>query len=202
MTPVVRIASIVEGRGEVAAVPILLHRIARAVSPYVLVTLPPRRVQRNRIAKEGEVEKAVELAARRRGPGRGGILILLDADDDCPMELAEELLGRAYAARGDQHIRVVLAKREYEAWFLAAARSLADRQDINESTTPPTQPESKRGAKEWLGRQMLTHSSYSPVRDQPELTRHFDMDAARRSARSFDKLWRDVTSLMAAGSSG
>ena len=195
----ITIASVVEGEGDEAAVPVLLHRIAREVlpnSPNVLVTPPPHRVQRKRIAKEGEVERVVDLVARRRGRGRGGILILLDADDDCPMEFAAELLRRACAAREDQHIRVVLAKREYEAWFLAAARSLADRQDIDESTTPPPHPESKRGAKEWLSRRM-PDSSYSPMRHQPEFTRHFDMDVARRSARSFDKLWRDVSALLA-----
>ena len=199
MTPVIRIACIVEGQGEKAAVPVLLKRIAREVlpnSPDVLVTQPLLRVHRDKIVKEGEVERSVDLAARKRGQGRGGILILLDADDDCPMELAEELLRRARAERGDQHIRVVLAKREYEAWFLAAARSLAGREGIDESTMPPAQPESIRGAKGWLSRCMPRNSSYSPVYDQRELTRHFDMDAARHSARSFDKLWRDVSALL------
>ena len=194
----VAIASIVEGKGEVSAVPILLRRIASQVSPNVFVkSLPPIRVQRNRIMKEGEVEKTVDLAARKRGPGHGGILTLLDADDDCPKQLADEMLRRARTARADQRIRVVLAKREYEAWFLAAARSIAGYREIDKSTTPPAEPESIRGAKEWLGRCMPANRTYSPTRDQPALTEIFDMDAAR-SAPSFDKLWRDVKYLLAA----
>lgn len=193
----VTIASIVEGKGEVAAVPILLRRIAAQVSPNTLVNaLRPIRVQRNRILKEGQLERAVELAARRIGKAQGGVLILLDADDGCPKELADEMLRRAHAAREDQHIRAVLAKREYEAWFLAAARSIAGQREIDESTEPPSEPESIRGAKEWLSRCMPSNRAYSPTRDQPALTDAFDMDAAR-SAPSFDKLWRDVTHLLA-----
>lgn len=194
----VTIASIVEGKGEVEAVPILLRRIAEKVSPHVFVNaLPPIRVSRNRIVKQEKLEDAVRLAARQIGNEQGGILILLDSDDDCPKQLAEELLGRARAARADRHIRVVLAKREYEAWFLAAADSIAGRRAIDKSTTPPAKPESIRAAKAWLSGRMSANRAYSPTRDQPALTAVFDMDAAR-SAPSFDKLWRDVTFLLAA----
>ena len=194
----VTIASIVEGKGEVEAVPLLLRRVALRVSPDVPVrVLRPIRVPRNRILKDGQLERNVELAARAMGRGRGGILILLDADDCYPKRMAEEMLRRANAARSDRHIRVVLAKREYEAWFLAAARSLARRRGIDGSTTPPTEPESISGAKEWLGRRMPPNRAYSPTRDQPALTEIFDMDAAR-SAPSFDKLWRDVEQLLGA----
>ena len=193
----VTIASIVEGKGEVGAVPILLRRVASRVSPNVPVNaLRPIRVNRNRILKEGQLERTVELATRQIGRGRGGILILLDSDDGCPKQIAEEVLKRAYAARADQHTRVVLAKREYEAWFLAAAHSIAGRCGIDESTAPPAEPESIRGAKEWLSRCMPANRAYSPTSDQPALTAVFDMDAAR-SAPSFDKLWRDVKCLLA-----
>ena len=196
----VTIASIVEGKGEVEAVPILLRRVASEISPNIHVNaLPPIRVQRNQILKEGQLERTVELAARQIGTGQGRILILLDSDDDCPKQLADEILRRACAARRDQHIRVVLAKREYETWFLAAAHSIAGRREIDESTTPPAEPESVRGAKEWLSRRMPANCAYSPTRDQPALTAVFDM-AAARSAPSFDKLWRDVTYLLRAAS--
>ena len=71
------------------------------------------------------MERAVAFAAGRAG-SHGGILVLLDADDDCPAELASRLLRRARQSRPDRPIRVVLAKAEYESWFLAAAASLAD----------------------------------------------------------------------------
>ena len=126
-----RIVSIVEGHGELDAVPILLRRIAAAALPAGAVDVrSPIRVDRRKIVKAAELERAVELAARKAGAG-GRILILLDAEDDCPAELAPDLLRRARAARGDRAIRVVLAKTEYEAWFLAAADSIV-------SSDPPS----------------------------------------------------------------
>ena len=77
-------------------------------------------------------------------------MILLDADDDCPAELARALARRAEAVRPDRRIRVVLAKREFEAWFLAAAQSIAGRRGIRESVAPPADPESIRDAKGFL----------------------------------------------------
>ena len=118
-----RIVTVVEGHGEVEAVPILIRRIAEIVAPGIVIDLPrPIRVKRQRLLKAGELERAIELAARQAGAD-GGILILLDADRDCPAELGPIILTRATAARGDRAIRVVLAKVEYEAWFLAAAGS-------------------------------------------------------------------------------
>ena len=63
-----RIVTLVEGHGEVAAVPNLLRRIAEAVTPGVALDLSRTiRVKRQRFLKEGELERAVELAARQSG---------------------------------------------------------------------------------------------------------------------------------------
>lgn len=107
-----RIATIVEGHGEFYAVPILLRRIAESRGHTVHVPRPIR-VNRDKIVKPGELERAVELAARRVETN-GCILILLDAEKDCPGILAPALLRRATKARPDRRIRVVLANPEYE----------------------------------------------------------------------------------------
>jgi hypothetical protein len=190
-----RIANIVEGHGEVEAVPILLRRIAERVSPSVTLQIPrPIRVKRQRVLKVGELERAIELAARQVRAG-GCILILLDANGDCPRRMGSELLQRAIEARRDRTIRVVLASREYEAWFLAAARSIAGHHGIDVSAAPPVDPESIRDAKGWLSKQMPAGQGYRETLHQPALTAIFDLDAAR-AAPSFDKLWRDVTALL------
>ena len=190
-----RIATIVEGHGEVEAVPILLRRIAERMSPDCPVQfVRPIRVQRQRVLKAGELERAVDLAARQAGTG-GCVLILLDAETDCPRELAPNLLRRAREARRDRDIRVVLAKAEYEAWFLAAADSIAGQHGIRASTEPPDDAEAVTGAKEWLRARMPPGRSYRETLHQPALTAIFDLDAAR-SAPSFDKLWRDVSELL------
>ncbi len=188
-----RIVTIVEGHGEVTALPILLRRIAGTLGFYVDVARPIR-IGRNQIVKPGETERAVELAARRAGPD-GCVLILLDADQDCPAELAPELLRRATDARSDRRISVVLAKAEFESWFIAAAESIAGRQGIQDTAKAPANPESISDAKAWLSGHMSSGRSYRSTRDQPGLTTIFDLEAAR-TAPSFDKLWRDVVRLL------
>ena len=89
----------------------------------------------------------------------------------------------------------VLPKAEYEAWFLAAADSIAGQHGIDASTTPPDDPESIQGAKEWLGARMPRGQRYRATLHQAALTAIFDLDAAR-AAPSFDKLWRDVSELL------
>lgn len=190
-----RIVSIVEGKGEEEAVPVLLRRIAQRVTPGTSVDVPrPIRVKRQQIVKAGELERAVELAARHAG-ANDGILILLDADTDCPKDLAPKLLRRATGARGDRAIRVVLAKMEYEAWFLSAATSIAGRHGIDSSAAPPRDAELIRNAKGWLSKRMPPGRPYRPTLHQPSLTAIFDLDAAQ-AAPSFKKLWKDVTSLL------
>jgi hypothetical protein len=193
----VSIACIVEGDGEVMAVPILLNRVVREIDPELSIQIPPPpiRVSRSKCIKAGELERSVELAARKID-GAGAILILLDADDDCPATLAPALLQRAKAQRSDLPISVVLAKREFEAWFLAAAPSLRGQQGLSANLEAPSDPEAIRGAKEWLRNHMDGSRKYSETVDQPVLTRHFDLSAARQ-APSFDKLVRDVERLLA-----
>lgn len=123
----IQIGCIVEGHGEVEAVPILVRRLVGHADPVLSVRLPqPIRIPKSKLIKAGELEKAVELAARKVAPG-GAVLILVDSDDQCPARLGPELLSRAQKVRSDVPLTVVLAKREFEAWFLAAAESLHGR---------------------------------------------------------------------------
>jgi len=130
------IASVVEGDGEVKALPKLLHRVAVEIGVSNLRTEVPIREPRGRITRLGGIERVVSAAALRVKDD-GGVLVLIDADDDCPAQLGTDLLSRARAARGDKRIAVVLANREFEAWFLAAAASLAGQYGMPVDLCPP-----------------------------------------------------------------
>ena len=189
-----RIAAIVEGDGEVEAVPLLIRRIGYEVSPLSTTeVVRPIRVPRGRMLKAGELDRYVSLAAIRVG-SEGRILILLDAHRDCPAELGTTLLDVVRATRPDLAIEVVLANCEYESWFIAAIDSLRGVRGISTGAQIPENPESIRGAKEWLSNRMS--GSYRPTADQAALTAQFDMTLARRRAPSFDKMWRAVRSLL------
>lgn len=187
---------IVEGQGEVLALPVLLRRVAASFDPSISIDRPLiARHSRNALIRHRELERAVQaLSYRLRG--NNGILILLDSDDDPACVLGPALLQRAMAARPDVPVRVVFAVREYEAWFLAAAESIAGRSGLLSDLTRPPDPEAIRGAKQYLARHMKAGQVYSPTRHQPALTAQFDL-ASARSAKSFDKFCRDFSSLLA-----
>lgn len=192
----VRIACIVEGYGEREAVPVLIRRIAFQLDPGLNVRIPhPIRLAKSRLLQPGELERAVNLAAIHI-EGSGGILVVLDSDDDCPAEVAPKLLARVRSARSNLPSAVVLANKEFESWFLAAARSLRGYRGFPDDLEPPAQPETVRGAKEWLSRHRR-EGAYSPSVDQSSLAAHFSLDLGRR-APSFDKCCRDVTRLLEA----
>jgi hypothetical protein len=188
----VTVASVVEGDGEVPALPKVLHRIAADLGVVTLQTPRPMREPRGRIIRAGGIERLVEAAALRV-PGDGGVIVLIDADDDCPAELGPQLLERARAVRPDKRIAVVLANREFEAWFMAAAPSLAGKYGFPGWLKAPDAPEKPRDCKGWIKR---TRGSYEPPVDQAPLASIFDMKLARQHSDSFDKFYRDVTGLL------
>ena len=148
------------------------------------------------------LENAVTLARRKLEQCEGGraVLIILDADDDCPADTAPAMLTRVAHVAEPIPVSVVFAKSEYETWFLAAVRSLRGDRGIAEDATAPPDPEAIRGAKEYLERQcMIPRATYSPTVDQPALTDRFSFDEARQACPSFDKLWRDLERLFQQG---
>lgn len=189
------IAPIVEGHGEVYAVPALLHRIAHDLGVYDLNVVTPLRVSVSKIrAASTELTARVQAAAERVGD-LGGVLVIVDADDHCPAELGPKLREVAQAARADKRIGVVLASREYESWLLAAAESLAGHHGLPEDLKPPPNHASLRDAKGWLSARMAT-GRYKPTVDQLPLTRALDLALARERSDSFDKLCREVEHLL------
>lgn len=137
------IASIVEGDGEVAALPIILRRLSVEFVPAADVSvLPPIRVRRDKfLNKDDEFRRQLLLAAAKSGD-LGWILVVLDADDDCPKDLGAAILKRASAHVPHRRLSVVLANREFEAWFIAAAQSLNGIRGF--SILPGMQPDAER----------------------------------------------------------
>ena len=116
------IAPIVEGYGDVKAVPVLVRRVAAHVAPGVAVdVLRPHRRPRSALVLRGELERYGRIALTGCPDAR--LLVLVDADEDCPAELGPQLSERI-ASLQIRRVGVVLAKHEFENWFLASAESL------------------------------------------------------------------------------
>lgn len=189
------LASIVEGYGEVEALPPLLHRVASAEGLRgQLVLNPPIRVKAGSFLNdEAYRNKQLVLASAKAAERNGGVLVLIDCEDECPAELGPQLYRQAQAVlRDDIPIMISIAYREYESWFLAAAHSLGGRRGIPSDIESPGNSESIRGAKEWLSRRM--DCSYDPIIHQAEFSRIMDL-AEARSNRSFDRFYRRLAEL-------
>ena len=146
------VVPIVEGHGDAVAVPVLLRRLVSAASAWEVRIDEPIRCNRSQLVKQDELRKRVRLARLRKDCA--AILIIFDSDDDCPVELAAQVRGWAVAEAGPVHCDVVLAKREYEAWFLAAVESLRVHHSVKSNAQSHPEPESPRDAKGRLGAMM------------------------------------------------
>ena len=193
------VVSIVEGDGEVAALPVLLRRLADWKTPDVFAqVLPPIRVRKDRfLNRPEEFSRHLQLAAAKCGED-GWILILLDADDDCPAAMGPEILGRGHSIVPHRRIAVVLANREYEAWFIAAAASLDGFRSFQwRSEDSAGDPETPRNAKGWIGERMAS-GAYHETTDQPAFSARMDLELAYARSRSFRKLCAEWTRNMGA----
>lgn len=183
-----RIVPIVEGDGEVKAVPILLRRMATWMSPGAWVDVEmPIRVRRDRfLQREQEFHRVLLHAANKSGDD-GWLLILLDADDDCPAQLGRLTLERARVCVPHRRVSVVLPNREYEAWFLAAARSLHGKRGFCFDASQQVEAERPRNTKLWMT-QHMPGGTYQVMTDQPAFSAEIDLDQAHAGSRSFRKL--------------
>jgi hypothetical protein len=194
----VTIASIVEGKGEIDAVPKLLHRIARQHNITGLFTPKSHMVPRSNLIRIGGVEEAVnQESVRFRRPGTGGgILVLLDADKDCPVRVAQDLHSRVLKACPGVPFAVVLPKPEFEAWFLAAAPSLSGQHGFLPDLKVPKEPEGRRDAKQQLSLLRRSGDPYKPKALQTKLASIFDLEMAHANSRSYQKFHKEVLQLL------
>ncbi|MFZ4575332.1 MAG: hypothetical protein ACOYN0_13100 [Phycisphaerales bacterium] len=167
-----RIASIVEGHGEVQAVPLLI----RTHWP-TLVPCTPIRVARQKVTKPDELIRAARLAeaAICDSGFPGGVLLLLDADKDCAATLASQLRGLLSAALPNRLCHCVLAVREFESWLVAGHPDAA------------MEPDEERATKAWL--RARNRDRYQPTVDQPRFTASMDLQRAVSGSRSFRKFF-------------
>lgn len=181
MSEVVTIASIVEGFGEVQALPVLIRRIAGEIfGAYGVVAPQPHRVKRQQMPSGDVLSRATRVQSARV-TGRGGLLIVADADDDCAVHLAALLKEKAKPVE----VAVTVAVPEFEAWFLAAVESLRSHRAVRDDASYARMPEAKRDAKGALSAQMV--EQYRETLHQVAFAALIDLQLARR-ARSFEHL--------------
>lgn len=197
--------SIVEGHGEEQSLRTLVNNILHSLQSDIYPEVrKPFRINKDKLksVRLGELERYAEMALVRGGPNTR-LLILVDADDDCPAELGPQFAGRVQtvAQRYPQsRYSVNVANREYEAWFIASLETIAPPAgiELQQSSRIPTCAETIRGAKEWISERMPAGQSYSPTADQARFTSALDVALARQRSQSFDRLCREIQRLLSA----
>ena len=205
-----RIAPIVEGKGEIQCVPTLLRRIWKEIvgGAYADV-LPPLFHARSDLIQEGilrgAVAKASILLAGRSSPAIPGlVLVLLDSDDPdedgCPARLGPRLRGFAQGVDLRFEVACVVANVEYETWFVASAEKLAERGylRLRPGEEIPGDPEGSKLRKKWIEDRYAVdgvikkNRVYKPTVDQLPMTKAMDLDACHERSASFRKLCREL----------
>lgn len=133
--------------------------------------------------------------------GRGVVLLVLDADSDCPKALGPGLL--AAAQHHCPHLTpfaCVLAVREFENGIVAGAAGFQTRIDLNLPTPMPlpADPEGFAGAS-WLVRQrkrVRQNLTYKKRDDAVRFIHAMDLAEAERTSRSFRKLCKELRNLL------
>jgi hypothetical protein len=167
-----KIQPLVEGHGEVQALPVLFRRLQEVSGVFELDVHKPVRATRPELTRETSLRQLIRRSLTLRECS--GLLVLFDGDDDCPKELAPRIQGWGQDEAGNVPCLVVIAHREYEAWLFS----------VLDPPLWPEDPETVRDAKSMISRE------YSPTRDQARLTARFDLATAHRRCRSFRRLVR------------
>ena len=194
------IMAIVEGPGDKDAVPALLRRILWERFSRYDIDVPQPRVAHG---KPNLIKKLEDFLRYALIEGCTAILILLDADTDCPTQLARELAQRAATLNLRVPIAVACAKHEYEAWFISCLSTdegdnIRQRLGIPSSVTAPEDVESVGNAKAWLENHMPHHLGYKETTDQVVLTHYINLELAHDRSRSFRRVCHAVAELVEA----
>jgi hypothetical protein len=191
-----KLVPIVEGDGEVTAVPVLLYKLLHAMQRYDIQVAPPKCAHgRDNLRKPDGLERFVRYAWKE--PDCGAILILLDAEEDCPLTLVTDFAPRINALGVLQPVIIVCANRMFETWFLASFNTLAGQMGLR-ADDPPADAEAVKNPKDWLNQRFPKGRSYKERTDQETLTRLLDPALAGAGSRSFRRLTQAIAEAVSA----
>ena len=194
------IVPVVEGDGDATAFPELLVRILQErYSRYdVLIACGKTKVVKANSRDKLEVNLDRFLRHAQRKPGCGAILVLVDADNDCPVELAQRLSQRCDEIGSSRPVRIVYARRSYESWFIASLDTIKGMHGIPDTAALSRDAEDVPSPKDWITNQMPSGQAYKETTHQASFSKAIDLELAHRNSRSFRRLCHAVEQLLAA----
>ncbi len=192
------IVPVVEGPGEVAALPALLSRILLEYynRPDVLVAYGKRGVVSANGLPKLETQLAKFLQHAQNKPDCDAILVLLDADNDCPVILSQELSQHCEQVGTKCPVQIVCARRSYESWFLASLDTVKGKSVIPDTATLSGDAENVPNPKQWITALLPRGQAYKETTHQAALSSYIDLDLAHKNSRSFRRLCHALEQLL------
>lgn len=182
------IAVLVEGHGETEAMPILIRRLLQDQNIYDVGIARPVRLARGRFLKADWLNRSASLASVKCEGEARGLLVVFDADGDCPVEVGKECFELLDDKR---NVGVIVAHHEFEAWFLASLSSLQGQRGISKEAYFDGDPDEVANPKRVISQHMLGSRTYIETVDQAPLAQLMSLELAERS-RSFRKLRAEI----------
>jgi len=184
----------VEGDGDLTAVPNLIREAAAHYELFRLTTVgkPLRAGNIKSLLREGEFERFLRIATKKESEA---IIVAVDADEACPVDIARQLVARAGAIEQEinRRVGVILFKPEFEVLFLHSIESIAERlpkYKINPRALGSREDfESLRDAKGRL-RNACDGMNYKETRDQDKFIYGMDFNVVMEKSRCFARFVR------------
>ena len=194
------LALIVEG-GEVEAFPLLMRRLLHGMERYDISCSRPKNAHGcGNLTKAGGLEKFVQYCLLDKSCE--GILILMDCDKVCPVDLAREFVTRVRVLNPAIPVAVCIANHEYEAWFVASSKELCEvGLRLPADFQYPADVDAIGSPKAWIDSRMGS-DGYSETMDQPRFTSRINFERAAELSRSFRHLRSALGSLLQSVDSG
>jgi hypothetical protein len=195
-----RLIPIVEGDGEVKALPLLLRRLFGEIDQiYDFEIAKPKNAHGcGGLTTPDGIERFVKYALIE--PDCEAVLVLIDNDatrglpenqaleDDCAPALAHYLAQRINGIHPSKPVVVVVARWEYEAWLLASLETAGQAIGLPAGIVYDGDVESVRSAKSWINQRLPPGRKYSETRDQVSMTASLDFGRVESRSPSFRRL--------------
>lgn len=195
-----KLVPIVEGDGEVEALPLLLrHLFSEVYQTYDFEIAKPKNAHGcGSLTTSNGIERFVEYALIE--PDCDAVLVLIDNDaairlkeeetleDDCAPAFAQYLAQRIHAIHPSKPVAVVVVRWEYEAWFLASLETVGQAVGLPAGVVYDGDVESVRSAKGWINQRVPPGQKYLETRDQVTMSALLDFDLVANRSRSFRRL--------------
>jgi Domain of unknown function (DUF4276) len=179
---------IVEGQGDISAVPRLMRETLAQHAIYDIAPAPRPKshVDVLKLKRAGELERYVEYAARDDGDS---VLLALDCEDVCPAEVSLDFARRISKMYITKKVGVTLFRSEFETLFLHCLEEIVaafpDYRWIGTVLRSTGDIEAIRDAKGTLSRMMSRDRAYKETRDQAKFITALSYAKLRQQSRSF-----------------